>query len=299
MDDFFGNPKIIKLGCGIMMDISLIVENNHGTKGKTKRFVHILDMALFFDKLQEIYPTEMNLITTKEKKNWGLSDLCEIILGQPLNKEERLCDWEKRPLTDSQLEYAALDAFCLVQMYDRLKQIAMEKKMNFDHLATLSMHLTTSQWKPKRRLQGMRSEKGLDINKPLPIQHFKVVIDSALEVQGKQLRQMGADVQILDSSDSPETAVKISKSEERILICSLTLFRQVEHIHPEAFCFKPVNKYGDHTSISSIFHKFNVQLNSKSILSRCMVCNSPECIKLTIDDINFLQEYNKNEDPLH
>lgn len=39
----------------------------------------------------------------------GLSSLCDIVLGKPLNKEERLCDWDKRPLMEKQLEYAGTD----------------------------------------------------------------------------------------------------------------------------------------------------------------------------------------------
>ncbi|KAF8795945.1 Exonuclease mut-7 like protein [Argiope bruennichi] len=295
MKNLFGNSNIIKLGCGIMNDVQMIIEDSKGTKGKKIGFTHILDMSVFYNKLQDIYPDEIHE-ETREKKNIGLSKLCELILGLPLNKEERLCDWEKRPLAESQLEYAALDALCLVQMYDKLKLNAAEKNMNFDHLVNVSMYLTASMWKPKKRIKGMKFEKDIQIRKPIPIHQFKVVVDSAFESQAKQLRQLGADVVILNKSDSPETAARISKDEDRILICSVTLFRRIEHLRPNAFCFKPFNKYGEPEPISSILHKFNIQLSAKRILSRCEACNSEESIKLSSKDINFLQDCIKNQD---
>ncbi|CAL1287022.1 unnamed protein product [Larinioides sclopetarius] len=295
MKNLFGNSNIIKLGCGIMIDVQMIIDDCQGTKGKKIGFTHILDMSLFYKKLLDIYPDE-RYDEFREQNNIGLSKLCELILGLPLNKEERLCDWEKRPLAQSRLEYAALDALCLVQMFDKLKLNAAEKNMNFDHLVNVSMHLTVSQWKPKKRIRGMKFEKDIQIKKPLPIQQFKVVVDSALESQGKQLRQLGADVVILSESDSPEAAVQISKDEDRILICSVTLFRRTEHLCPNAFCFKPFNKYGEPVPVSSILHKLNVQLSAKRILSRCEFCNSEEGIKLSSKDVNFLQECVKNQD---
>ncbi|PRD29958.1 UNVERIFIED_CONTAM: Exonuclease mut-7 [Trichonephila clavipes] len=295
MEKVFGNPKITKLGCGIMGDVQMIVDSYQGTKGRKIRFTHILDMAIFYEKLQDIYPDEFKKDPGKNERK-GLSKLCEIILGQPLNKEERLCDWEKRPLSESQLQYAALDAYCLIQMYDKLQHDAAKKNFNFDHLANVSMFLTTSQWKPKKRLRGVKHQKYLQIEKLIPIEQFKVVMDSALETQGKQLRLLGADVSILSSLDTALTAAEISKSEGRILICSPTLFQQVKHICPDAVCFRPVNKDGDHVPIASILYRFNVHFNTKNILSRCLVCNSEENIKLTLEDLNLLQDYIKNKD---
>ncbi|GFS55316.1 exonuclease mut-7 [Trichonephila inaurata madagascariensis] len=121
-------------------------------------------------------------------------------------------------------------------------------------------------------------------------------MDSALETQGRQLRLLGADVSILSSSDTALTAAEVSKSEDRILICSPTLFQQVKHLCPDAVCFRPVNKDGDHVPIASILYRFNVHFNTKNILSRCLVCNSEENIKLTLEDLNLLQEYIKNKD---
>lgn len=50
----------------------------------------------------------------------GLSGLAEKILGASLNKTRRNSNWEQRPLSQNQLEYAALDAAVLIQIFYRV-----------------------------------------------------------------------------------------------------------------------------------------------------------------------------------
>ncbi len=52
----------------------------------------------------------------------GLSMLCMSILGQPLDKTQQCSDWQSRPLSQQQLLYAALDAQCLVRVYEALEE---------------------------------------------------------------------------------------------------------------------------------------------------------------------------------
>jgi hypothetical protein len=48
----------------------------------------------------------------------SLSDFCGTFLGKPLHKGERLSAWNNRPLTTSQLHYAALDAHNMIAVLD-------------------------------------------------------------------------------------------------------------------------------------------------------------------------------------
>ena len=48
----------------------------------------------------------------------GLSKLCSIVLGKALNKQEQMSHWRRRPLSASQQEYAALDAFVGIMLID-------------------------------------------------------------------------------------------------------------------------------------------------------------------------------------
>ncbi|POM73291.1 Putative uclease mut-7 [Phytophthora palmivora] len=51
----------------------------------------------------------------------GLTAIAETYLGLPLDKRARMSDWERRPLTQAQLHYAALDAHVLVQLYYKMQ----------------------------------------------------------------------------------------------------------------------------------------------------------------------------------
>ncbi|CAH8381956.1 unnamed protein product [Eruca vesicaria subsp. sativa] len=51
----------------------------------------------------------------------GLSGLTKKILGVGLNKTRRNSDWEQRPLTQNQLEYAALDAAVLIHIFRHVR----------------------------------------------------------------------------------------------------------------------------------------------------------------------------------
>ena len=57
---------------------------------------------------------------TKKSNCIGLSGMVERLLGKPLDKAMQLSDWDRRPLTDKQIKYAAQDAHILLALHDKL-----------------------------------------------------------------------------------------------------------------------------------------------------------------------------------
>lgn len=54
-------------------------------------------------------------------KHIGLSKLCNVYCGKPLDKSEQCSLWARRPLTKLQCTYAALDAWAVVAIWNKLR----------------------------------------------------------------------------------------------------------------------------------------------------------------------------------
>ncbi|CAG0920932.1 unnamed protein product, partial [Notodromas monacha] len=61
----------------------------------------------------------------------GLAGMVELLLGKPLDVRESMSDWERRPLRPAQVQFAALSAFCLYEIYDALEQKARKWDVDF------------------------------------------------------------------------------------------------------------------------------------------------------------------------
>lgn len=70
--------------------------------------------------------------------SYSLKACCLEILGVVMSKEEQKSDWHKRPLTDEQRNYAALDAEWTMRLFQKLermeKQLAIDPKLGVDAL---------------------------------------------------------------------------------------------------------------------------------------------------------------------
>ena len=90
--------------------------------------------------------------TTYEK---GLSGLTERLLGQKLNKIDQCSDWEARPLRESQIDYAALDAYVLIELYNELYNLASVDEAKLLEFSKLETHLKKNQ----NKISGSGSSK--------------------------------------------------------------------------------------------------------------------------------------------
>ncbi|ORY99271.1 hypothetical protein BCR43DRAFT_523246 [Syncephalastrum racemosum] len=100
IQELFISKDIIKLAYDFTGDISLLRQAMPGEKAEL--------------------PLN-NLIDFKHvNKTGGLGGLVRTFLGRTMNKRQRMSNWEQRPLTPEQVEYACGDVYCLLEIYSAL-----------------------------------------------------------------------------------------------------------------------------------------------------------------------------------
>ncbi|XP_023643052.1 uncharacterized protein LOC17894592 [Capsella rubella] len=83
----------------------------------------IKQLALSYGDLEcfKHYDMLLDIQNVFKESCGGLAGLTKKILGVSLNKTRRNSDWEQRPLTQNQLEYAALDAAVLIHIFRHVR----------------------------------------------------------------------------------------------------------------------------------------------------------------------------------
>ncbi|ONK63283.1 uncharacterized protein A4U43_C07F13370 [Asparagus officinalis] len=97
------SPNILKLGYNLQCDLHQL-SHSYGELECFRYYEMLLDIQKLFNE-----------------RSGGLSGLAQKILGAGLNKTRRNSNWEQRPLSQNQMEYAALDAAVLVHIFRHVR----------------------------------------------------------------------------------------------------------------------------------------------------------------------------------
>lgn len=65
---------------------------------------------------------------------YGLLDLVKNLLDKEISKEQQVSDWSLRPLTQAQIDYAALDPEITYEVYKKIKEDALMVDINVDNV---------------------------------------------------------------------------------------------------------------------------------------------------------------------
>jgi len=111
----FLSESVIKIGWDFRNDIHCLKKKFPDIFNKTECINSMLDLMEFRGKG---IPK-------------GLSGYCNKHLGYPLDKTYQMSDWDKRPLSQEQLIYAALDSIACLEIFEKLKETVKFENKKF------------------------------------------------------------------------------------------------------------------------------------------------------------------------
>ncbi|NXU47806.1 MUT7 Exonuclease, partial [Turnix velox] len=281
----YSDAAIIKLGYGMSGDLNSLAATWSAMKDMDKQARGVVDL-LKVDKQKGGF--KVDLLSPEDsyedggfrQPEKGLSLLVHHVLGKPLDKTEQLSNWEKRPLREEQILYAASDAYCLLEIYERLRKDPASFGLSSD--LTESLTEKPSQ-KPRAKKQLNKQEvpspsgqqcKGCDKESPRPPapispKEFSVVCDNMLQGLGRYLRCLGVDVRMLDNEDDHRKAAEIARQEGRVILTSGLPYHTLQSQVAEGRCFSVNCSEKAKEQALQVLKHFNVQVSLADIFSRC------------------------------
>ncbi|XP_030142810.3 exonuclease mut-7 homolog isoform X2 [Taeniopygia guttata] len=315
----YSDATITKLGYGMSGDLSSLAATCSTLKDTEKQMQGVVDLLAVdkqlqwgkdsrkVDGLSPEHSHEQRGVRQPEK---GLSLLVQHVLGKPLDKTEQLSNWEKRPLREEQILYAASDAYCLLEIYERL----CKDPESFGLGSDLTDSLVGKQSKKPRakkqlnkqeapspseqECQGPRTEPPRP-SAPISPQEFSVVCDNMLQGLGRYLRCLGVDVRLLNNEDEHRKAAEIARQEGRVILTSGLPYQTLRSQVGEGRCFSVNCSEKAKEQALQVLKHFNVQVSLGDIFSRCQVCNCNKYLRVSREGMKQLVESSRQESGEH
>ncbi|XP_017690127.1 PREDICTED: exonuclease mut-7 homolog [Lepidothrix coronata] len=311
----YSDAAITKLGYGMSGDLSSLAATCSALKDIEKQLHGVVDLLTVDKQLQKgcsewrkdgrkvdgLSPEHSHEERGVRQQEKGLSLLVHHVLGKPLDKTEQLSNWEKRPLREEQILYAASDAYCLLEIYERLCRDPESFGLSSDLMESL---VGKRSIKPRAKKQLNKQEalspsgqqcQGSQMetsHAPASVspREFSVVCDNMLQGLGRYLRCLGVDVRMLDNEDDHRKAAEIARQEGRVILTSGLPYQTLRSQVGEGRCFSVNCSEKAKEQALQVLKHFNIQVSLSDIFSRCQVCNCDKYLKVPRERMRQLVE---------
>lgn len=298
------NASVLKLGYGMSGDLRCLVATWPVLKEEPLEFKGVLDLLHVHQQLQRCWrgrrwphPVQVN----KGPAEKGLSLLVQQVLGKPLDKTEQLSNWERRPLRTGQVRYAAIDSYCLLDVYLSLsadpKAFGLPDDLHSIKTSVSAKSDSDKKTKEKKKQRADQSGSsgrageqdgcvvgnGEQHGDAITPQELRVVCDNMLQGLGRYLRCVGVDVLMLENTDDHRVAAQIAQKEGRIILTAGQPFQTLRSQVAEGRCLTLDCSEKARDQAFRVLRHFNVNLTPSDIFSRCQACNNDEYLKLPKD----------------
>ncbi|XP_058300762.1 exonuclease mut-7 homolog isoform X10 [Hylobates moloch] len=280
------DPSITKLGYGMVGDLQKLGTSCPTLAHVEKQILGGIDLLLVHRQMRVANMPAPGVDRARGLK--GLSLLVQQVLGTALDKTQQLSNWDRRPLCEKQLIYAAADAYCLLEVHQAL----CREPARFH----LSEDLAGSRRPRHRERPGARKPPGLPkasasaaprqvpvavaegTAPQVPARAFRVVCDNMLQGLARSLRCLGVDARMLGDGEDHRRAAEVARQEGRIILTSGQPFHKLRAQVGAGRCLSVDCSLKAQQQAKAVLKHFNVRVTHADIFSRCQFAlNEQKC----------------------
>ncbi|XP_023939139.2 exonuclease mut-7 homolog [Bicyclus anynana] len=264
------NAEIIKLGFGLEQDLKEIKASVNGLGSIKVKGEGFLDLSLLW---KSVINLGLSLPSDSDTGGNSLTSIVQACFGVPVEKSEQCSNWELRPLRQTQINYAAIDAYVLLEIYKYLQKLCLEQHINFEEICNYVMIekkiKTTKKNKVADRIQA--SVKDFQrLSKDV-----KILVESDLSHLLPYLRYCDIDTMATSPTTYWHDTINLALSEDRLILTSkLKLTPTVKY--SQNFILDICKCTAVKDQLHKVLSSFNIIVKQSDLLNRCLNCNEKE-----------------------